>query len=391
MHDLLRLCAIERLDLDDTSAGREAAWHRIVEHYRHAIYLAGELIRSVPANVNAMPTAGTLPTDATFTSRDDALGWLERERRATLAIAAQASMRDDDSSTFAEDARRYMIDFLNTGGYLSDTETLAALGMDTAERLGRFAAASFCASGLAMVQLRTGRLVAAKATAASGIEFAEHAQDRQKEANCRLTLALALLRSGEYDESAAEFDRAMDICQSLENPYAQAIAMHNRAEILLECDQPREATALVKRSLDIRAEFDDAGGWLLGNVSLGKAQCLLGDIDEAHATLSQALKLSVELHYRTQRMQILIALAKIDLLHGVPASAKESAEEALSVARDLDAPYGEVLAMKLLAAALEADGRAEAAARHIAAADQIQRDRAPMPNASLDRILALKA
>ena len=389
MHDLLRLFALERLDIDATGRERADAWSRLVEHYRHAIYLGGQLERSTPGHANSMPAAGTLPTDVTFDSRDAAVAWLETERRAVMAIAEHASTLNDDTSTFAEDVRRYMTGFLSSGNYLDDILTVSRWGLDTAERLGRWSAAAFCASGLGFTLFRRGLFVDARVTAERGIALAERAGDRVKEANCRFVHSLALLRLGHYDESAVAFEIGMRICQDLGTPHQQAVALHNRAESLLDLDRVPEAVELLTRSLEIRAEFDDPIGWLLGHVSLGKAQYLLGDSSAAEVTLGRALGLSIELGNRPQQSQILIVLAKIAVVRGSLPAAQEHAENSRVIAHAMGDLFVEALAMKLIAAVHAASGRSVAAERSRDEADAILRDDATAVNVSLERIVDL--
>jgi tetratricopeptide (TPR) repeat protein len=174
---------------------------------------------------------------------------------------------------------------------------------------------------------------------------------QQRQANSLVKLGLALGAAGQPDSAEEAFTASVAIRRARGDRHGEAIALHNLADMQLTHDRLAPAVANLELAVPIRQEVGDPIGTLLSLVNLGKAYCLLGNMDRALSTLTDALTANIQLQDRPQQWQILIALADVALRQDLPDAALARANEALEISRALDHRYGEILALRQLSRA----------------------------------------
>ncbi|MBB5873597.1 DNA-binding SARP family transcriptional activator [Allocatelliglobosispora scoriae] len=89
LHDLMRLFASEQVNLVEDRQQRDAATHRLLDHYLHTAHAADRLINP-DRDVVSLPVASPGTVIATFTDKRHALDWFAGERRVLLALIQHA-------------------------------------------------------------------------------------------------------------------------------------------------------------------------------------------------------------------------------------------------------------------------------------------------------------
>jgi DNA-binding SARP family transcriptional activator len=86
-HDLLRVYAADQAERHDSAADRDAAMHRVLDHYLHTAASASQRFSPSRSPLRvAAPEPGVLPAD--LADKDQALAWFDAEIRVLLALSA---------------------------------------------------------------------------------------------------------------------------------------------------------------------------------------------------------------------------------------------------------------------------------------------------------------
>ncbi|MER5951326.1 BTAD domain-containing putative transcriptional regulator [Streptomyces sp. NPDC001904] len=355
-HDLVRLYARACAERDELRSGNsESAMSRLLDFYLataagvYAIERPGERVLDHLA-------LGTYP-GLRFDDRAQALDWLFSEANGILATAQQAT----------------------SPGMLRRAADLLVVSADLGE--------SGISSRQCVQALR------------SLIESAGAAGDAWAEGRARVTLSHILELSGQFDESDAEAERALRVGTPIDDPIVCSHAPNQRAIIALYTGRHREAeehltralhafqkdgnkpgeasvlcnlsrvhlatgrnmsaVALAREGLTIY-EGDTSGRALrLANAkyALGLALTQAGDIAQALATLTEALRVFQDARQRLWHGMTLYRLAEVHLADRNPAQAAAHAEQALSVLHGLGGDWRRANVLTTLGSGLHGIGQ----------------------------------
>jgi DNA-binding SARP family transcriptional activator/tetratricopeptide (TPR) repeat protein len=251
-HDLLRAYAAELSRSQESLADRQAAVHRLLDHYLHTavdavLWINTKRRLTVPGP--ALPGA----ICEVFTGEAEALAWLKAEH--------------DD--------------------------LLAAIG--AAEEYGLDAYAWRLPSTLSSYFLYQGHWAPWLAVQRVGVAAAQRAGDRQAEATAWRLLSQAASSLGDHDEARQHLQRALAICREVGDHDGEAGAHHDMARICVLQRQFREAVEHARQSLELARLGSRASGVATALNAYGWCLAQVGDHDLALACCEEALGLHGEL------------------------------------------------------------------------------------------------
>jgi tetratricopeptide (TPR) repeat protein/DNA-binding XRE family transcriptional regulator len=297
-HDLLRAYAGGQSRATDHAEERRAATARLLDHYLHTAYRCVSAVRRVfnPPDFTP-PVPGAAPESPA--GYEQALSWLDAERRVLLAATALA-----DSSGFDRHAAqlpRVMASYFVRRGRYRESAVTQNLALAAARRLG----------------------------------------DLAGEASCSRLLGNAYIRLGDYDQALDCQTRSLALYQRLGDRQGQAF-VHGGLSMVAEY-QGRYADALdhAGQALGLYRALSDRLGEAKVLNAVGWFRALLGDYEQARERCRQALALMAELGVREEQAHVWDSLGYVEHRLGHLAEAAACCERALSICREFSEPWNE--------------------------------------------------
>jgi DNA-binding SARP family transcriptional activator/Flp pilus assembly protein TadD len=316
-HDLLHAYAAELCESHD--ADRDAACHRVVDHYIHTAYAAAlHLHLHMETVARAAPRPGVSVPD--FAGPDEAMAWFTAERPALLGALKLAADLGLDREVCH--LARTLFVLLHRQGRWHDRAEAQRAAVAAARRLG----------------------------------------DPVEETRAYRNLGWALADLGRFDDAHRHLDAALE--RSLDDPAGQAWTHYHRD--LVHSIQGREADALdaARRAHDLFDRLGDQVGQAIALTQLGWHHGRLGDHGQALDLCEQALVLHQKLGNRPHEAHAWSCLAEIHLQLGDPARAVPCYHQALDLFRELGDPYAEASTLAHLGAGHHLAGDHAAAGEH---------------------------
>jgi tetratricopeptide (TPR) repeat protein len=285
MHDLMHLY-VERLsDTHADTDGREQARDRLLDYYLTMADAADDHLRALPG----------VPVSSTFTSRAEALAWLDAER-ANLVAAVQMAA-DTGRDRAAMRLPILLVEYYAWRRRFDDWLMTTTISLGTARRLGDrlFEGNALEGYGLALVEVRRfGEAIAAHQDAAAifretgdwlregmalnnlGLALREvrrfdeaitahqdaaaiyrETGNRHSEGTALNNLGLALHRVRRFDEAAAAYQQDVAICRETGDRYGEGLTLLNLGAVLAEMDRFEGAVAAYRDAAAIFRETGD--------------------------------------------------------------------------------------------------------------------------------------
>jgi tetratricopeptide (TPR) repeat protein len=255
-HDLLRAHAAElALETDRDGAQRQAALHRLLEHYVHTAHTADQLINPHrdPLLTQA-PMDGVTPEE--LTTHAQALAWFTAEHTVLLAAVRQGL----------------------DGGFDRHAWQLAWT--------------------LTAFLQRTGRWRDWAATQSHALTAAQRLADRPGQAHAHRHLGRAYGRLGQHEEAQGQYERALAIYREVGDCAGQAnthLGLRWLHEIQGNGDQ---ALRHAEQSLELYLSTPDLAGQARGLNAVGWHHILRGEYEHALTFCQRALALNQEIGER---------------------------------------------------------------------------------------------
>ena len=362
LHDLLRLYAEQRTDVEENPGSKVIARSNLAAYYHQASAAASNKLS--PGSVRLpVPGAGFVVTTPLFADHFEALAWLDAERANLIAAVAQAEETGPLPAAWglADALHRYF------RGHRHGDEGLrtARIGLTAALRSGD----------------RRAEAVMRQTLGALAWDLSDY-----DEAADQLTLALAYYREMGPDDALIEaltdlggvhgergdlaragecFEKALHVTNAVYSPVGRATTLFKLGVLRGALGDEDEAVSLMSRALTayraLGRRYDEAS--CLSN--LGQSYAELGHYDKALACLHESLDLRTELGTLDGRSNLLNNIATVHLETGDVAQAEEYANTALAQARETGARRAEANALGSLAGVADRRGDHELAARHL--------------------------
>ncbi|MEO3826329.1 BTAD domain-containing putative transcriptional regulator [Actinomadura sp. B10D3] len=316
-HDLLRAYAAELCEAYD--ADREAARHRIVDHYVQSAHAA---VLPLHGHIEIVAPDAPLPgvSVAGFAGPDEAMAWFTAERPALLAVLKLAAELGLDRQV-CHLARPLFVFLQRQGHWLGQAETQRT-ALAAARRLG----------------------------------------DPVEETRAHRNLAWALADLGRFDDAHRNLDAALE--RSYDDPTGQAWTHYHRDLVFTIQGREADALAAARRAHDLFERLGDQAGQAIALTNLGWHHGRLGNHRQALNLCEQALILHQKSGNRSAETHTLSCLADTHLQMGDPAGAVPWYRQAVDLFRELGDRYGEASTFAHLGACHRLAGDHASAHRH---------------------------
>ena len=315
-HGLLRVYAADQAEQHDAAAERDAAMHRVLDHYLHTATAASQRFSPFrsPLRLGA-PQPGVLPAD--MTDKDQAMAWFDAEVEVLNALVGYASANDFDSYAW-----------------------------QLPWALGPFF-------------LRRGLRRNYQASEQTALEAARRLDDPVALAHAHYLLGHAQSQMNDYEAAEPNFRQALDLFRELGDRANEAVVLNGLAGMLEKQERYPEALAV---ALDALRMVKAAGHWWTQGTlenGVGWLYAHLGQYDEALTHCQRALSLHRESGHRAGAADTLDSLGYVYLHLDNLAQAKACYQQAIDAYREIGAPFGEGNSLAGLAEVLLREGQTD--------------------------------
>jgi tetratricopeptide (TPR) repeat protein len=314
-HDLLHAYARELSDRTRTVEDRQAAMARLYDHYLHSADLAGRIV--MPHRLR-FPLEGQGAALPRMQSRDDALRWLDLERRNLETMCAI-----DDP---ALDRRHWQLAYTLRDYYF-------------------------------LTKARDGWLSTHQKALAACVRVG----DSLAEARTRNNLGMVLVEMGDLDEGAKHYRRARELFEELGDGHGRSNALVNEAAVL----RRRGDFAAALRNQELALKWYRKGGAHrnVGITLRGKAlvEMELGRFTDAVEHAGEAIDIALGLGLEVDAAEGFGRLGRIHQRAGDHLLAEIAFHRALQHARDSGSQHEEARTLQELGGLAASAGRFEEA------------------------------
>ncbi|MEJ2853194.1 MULTISPECIES: tetratricopeptide repeat protein [unclassified Saccharothrix] len=341
LHDLLRTYARETSERTDTAEARQAATIRLFDHYLHTADLAGRIV--MPHRLR-FPLAGQAVAPLDLSTREDALRWLDLERRNLEAMCAL-----DDPTL---DTRRYQLAytlrdyyFLTKAldGWLSTHEHALAACVRAADPL----AEARTRNNLGMVHVETGDLDQAAEHYRRARELFEGLGDGHGRSNALANEAAVLRRRGDFAAALRNQDLALAWYRDSGAQRNIGITLRSKAIVEMELGRFADAVEHVEEAIDIAIGLDLEVDAAEGFGRLGRVHQRAGDRPRAEIAFRRAVDHARRCGSRHEEARALQELGSLAASAGDFEQAARRWGAALDLYRALGSVEGGAVAMAL--------------------------------------------
>jgi tetratricopeptide (TPR) repeat protein len=334
-HDLLRAYAAELVLAHEDQAERNAAVHRLLDHYLHTGASAARLLdpNRQPVAI-APPQPGVVVED--LAGIDRALTWYGAEHPKLLAVIEHAATAGFPVHTWQ--LAWVTSDFLHRRGLWHDWRTTQHQALQAAERLGdrRAQAIAHRVIGKAAVNLR--RHDEAEPHLRRAIELFRQLDDLIAEGHAHLDLSGVVEERGRLTDALRHSRRGLERYLAAGHRRGQARALNSIGWYEARQGDYRAALTHCERALALQREVDDHLGAATTWDSLGYVHHRLGRHPDAVGCYRQAIELFERLGVRFELAETLVNLGDTHRASGDTQAARGAWERAVTVFDELNHP-----------------------------------------------------
>ncbi|NUT38235.1 MAG: tetratricopeptide repeat protein [Hamadaea sp.] len=317
-HDLLRVYAAELLEHTDGDPGRDAALHRLLDHYVTTACQAAQLIEPLRDPIKVVrPRTDT--TGEPFADREQALAWFHEHLPTLLAAVNRAADTGLDAHTWQ--LTWALADFLQWQGRWNERLTTLTTALAATRRLG----------------------------------------DRDEQARAHRGLGVALTKLGRHEQAAEHLRQALELYQELGNTVGQVRTHQGLSHVSERLADHRGALRHVEHALNLSGPAGSTAG--LGRLlnSAGWCHAQLGELTQARRQCEQALTLLRDAGDRVAEAATWDSLGYISYRQGDTEQALRLYATALELRKAIGHRYGEAITLDRVGDTHEARGDLDAA------------------------------
>jgi tetratricopeptide (TPR) repeat protein/transcriptional regulator with XRE-family HTH domain len=331
-HDLLRRYAAELAEAGVSPEERQAAIHRMLDHYLHTARKAARVVYpNLEETAVAPPRAGVVPEHVA--DYEQAMAWFAAEHRVLLAAVAKAA--DAGLDIHAWQLSAALTTFLNRRGHWDSLLTVQQTGLAAALRLGDLKAQSITHRNLGMTQSLFGSYAEARAHLVQALEVCRQLGDRPGEGRAHNAIATLFYRQGRYSDSMDHCLQALSLFQAADDRSWQAIILNNIGYCQALLGNHQLALGYCQQSMTLHQELGDRNGQAFTSDSLGLIHRHLGHHAEAVDCHDHALALFRDLGDRLSQAKVLVNLGDVHQAASSAQAAREAWQQALEILDDL--------------------------------------------------------
>jgi DNA-binding SARP family transcriptional activator/tetratricopeptide (TPR) repeat protein len=285
-HDLLRVYAVDLAERTDPEPDRQAAAHRMLDHYLHTAMAASQQFSPGRSALRlAAPQPGVLPAE--MADKDQAAAWFDAELSVLLALIAYADASGSDAHAWQ--IPWALSHFFNRRGFWRSYAASQQTALRAAQRLGDPLALAHAHYLLGHAQANTGDYEAADPNVRRALDLFRQLGDRANEAVVLNGLSAMLENQERYPEALAVALDALRMLKAAGHWWTQANLENGVGWLYAHLGQYEQAVTHCQRSLGLHRESGNRGGTADTLDSLGFIYLHRGDLTQAKAYYRQAI------------------------------------------------------------------------------------------------------
>ena len=359
LHDLVREHS-RSLVSADAAEDNEAAIDRLVGYYLYTARAADRYLarRTRPATVQTEPAPVVAPD---LSARQEALGWLERERANLQAVADQAARSGRSSATMALAAAMHA--YLRLGGHWDQARTLHDMAISLAGQSADARAEASAHHDLGDLLIATRHYAEAAGSLSAALERYRALGDEAGEAAALSDLSAVSYLTGDYSTAAGSLGEALARYRRLGDQRGEADVRTRLGNAQLGMHEHQAAAENLTVALDQYRELADYAGEAYARTELGAVLQATGRHEEAADHLNRALSLYRQLGDRRGEANALVDLATVHQSAGDNSAATASLIQALASYEEFGDGHGRAYALSQLGQAQRMTGDFHSAAQ----------------------------
>ncbi len=363
-HDLIRLFAAERRDIEDGPQLQGEALLRLLRWQAGLVAAGSRILR--PYRDRLPPQRPLSSHDLPFAAQTEAvLDFFDHEHRNLVPLVRAAARAGHDrlvaqlayhGHTFCR--YRYTADMVDLAG-----EFLAA-----AQRLADPAVEVIALTDLGSCYRLLHRHDEALPHLWRAVTLARQLGDAREEANALNSIGVLHADRDEYEQALAPYGLALDLLSASGNTMAQGMVLNNIGFAQANLGRLKDALTHLTAALELARECGDLARQGIVHDSMGSAYLRAGQHRQALAHLGEALELKRAGGDLRTQITTLQKVGEAQLALGDAAAARRSLEEALRLTRQLSDSHGEADIVRALGEVHERLGQPDEAKAYFGAA-----------------------
>jgi tetratricopeptide (TPR) repeat protein len=334
-HDLLRTYATELAAKNLPAEDRQAAVHRLLDHYLHTAHAATLLLNPHRNPISPLPARSGVTVTA-VRDHDEALAWFTVEHRALLAAIGLATAVGLD--THAWQLAWAIMTYLDRCGHRADWAATQCAALAAAQRSGDPIGQAHAHRGLGRAYIHLGRFDEAAAHLRQALDLHGALADQAGAAQTHLDLAWLCERRNDQREALHHAERALEIYRAAGHRYGQANALNAVGWQHAQLGDHQRALDCCCEAIDIHREVGDRPGEADTWDSLGYVHHQLGGYAEAVSCFRQAIELYRGAGNRYVEASTLLSLGETHCAAGDLDAARTTWQAALALFEESERP-----------------------------------------------------
>ncbi|HEX2132701.1 MAG TPA: tetratricopeptide repeat protein [Actinophytocola sp.] len=284
MHDLLRAYAHEQTPRDEA----EEAMHRLFDHYLSTSAAAMDLV--IPDDHHSRPAIAMRASEHPLVSAEEAIAWLDAERRNLLTLAEVAA-NEDWPPVCATQMSALLCRYLHNRAHYADAMALHTLALKVARHRESAELEGWELARIGDVHLRLGHHVEALDHLEHALTIARQIGDPRLEARALRLLGQVCLRQGRHQDALALLRQALPLTRTVADRHLEGHVLSILGVVLDELGRHEEARTCHEAAVTVSQQVrdHDLAGHVLNNLGIHHQR--IGD-PEAHAYHRRALTIA---------------------------------------------------------------------------------------------------
>jgi DNA-binding SARP family transcriptional activator/tetratricopeptide (TPR) repeat protein len=345
LHDLLRTYAADMTHTHDSPDHRDAAVHRVLDHYLHTAHRAALLLapRRDPI-VPPQPKPGVRP-ESLAEDGPAALAWFTAEHHTLLAAIHAAAGAGLDVHTWQ--LAWTMADYLDRRGHWRDKLAVQHIALESARRLADQPTEALIHHGLAVTYDRQGNVDDARNHFQQALALRQEHGDLIGQANSHRGLAVVWERQNHPEKALQHAQQCLHLSGAAGHRAGEARALNSVGWYHALVGDYRHAVRLCQQALLMFQELEDRFGAAAALDSLGYVHHKLGQHQQAADYYQHALDLCQHTGDKLYEAEALTHLGDTHDSAGNVEGARDAWHRALAILAALDHPNKEAVRAKL--------------------------------------------
>ncbi|GAB3742724.1 hypothetical protein GCM10027598_74970 [Amycolatopsis oliviviridis] len=326
---------------------QEAAIRRLLDHLLLAADRAAMLLEPSRRS-ERLPPAREPRYAPTFAGRQEALDWLDLERRTLVASVELAHRSGLDDHCWK--LTRALWHFFLLRGHIEDWLHTHSHAIEAARRTGDRWAEAETLKNLGVATWLSGETEEAIAQHERALEIDRELADPCGEAKTLTHLGFIHNQLGDHRRAVERFDRSVMLYRQLDDPTGIGRGLAGQGDSLRQLGERTAALPLLAEALSLSTDGRDRWGETVASTALGFLRLDDGLIDLARRHFEQALSISRQTGDRRGEACSCAGLGTVHLTSGRLGRARQCFEQALAISRQSGDRRSESLAVEGLRA-----------------------------------------